>query len=161
MRYLLACLGLLLALFLSTARAVEVYFWGTDKSPPAGVTIDGHPCGGSVVILDVKRIPPDSIWLKADHMREVDASGKTLRTWRVPADHYPVGLEDDVVVLAFGSEPEFTLRISTSGAITKGPAPKATALQPHACPASVRKEYSCVVTLRKPVTFMVYAPICS
>jgi hypothetical protein len=160
MRYLRVWLGLIGLTLVGIAQAVEVYFWGTSESPPPGVVVDGHPCG-SVVILDVNQIPPDSAWLRADRVREVDASGNVLRAWRVPADHYPVGVEGDTLILAFGSYPDSTLWVATSGAVAKGPSPKQIALEHRACPASVGDGYACAVISQSPVKLLAYAPICS
>lgn len=68
------------------------------------LTRDAGPCG-EIIVLRTDVIPSKS-WLEAYTLRELNGSGTVVRRWRVPIDHYPVGLEEDSVVLAYSSEPD-------------------------------------------------------
>ena len=154
-------LGLLAACVatVATAEDVSVYFWGTKVEPPAGVELDGHPCG-SVVILNTAVVPPDSPWMKADRIREVDAAGKTYRSWRVPVDLTPVGIKGDTLVLAHGSEPIRFFTIDLHGRIRIPKEPPTNWLQTADCPSSFA-DFGCVVIRKEPARYLVYSLVCT
>jgi hypothetical protein len=92
-------------------ESVFVRFWPTKVKPPANVLVDDHPCGTALTIR-ATMVPRNVDWIEADVIHEIDGSGRILRTWRVPIDHYPVGVEGDNVLLALGSMPDSVLAVS-------------------------------------------------
>ena len=156
-----AALGVFAACIATAAIAddVSVYFWGTKVEPPAGVEVDGHPCG-SVVILNTSVVPPDSQWMHADRIREIDADGKTYRSWRVPADLYPVGIKGDTLVLAHGSEPIRFFSVDLRGRIRVPNESPSNWLESVSCPDSFAG-FDCVSIRKSPARYLVYSPVCT
>jgi hypothetical protein len=154
-------LGVVAACVASVAIAddVSVRFWGTNVEPPSGIELDGHPCG-TVVMLKTDVVPPDTPWMEADRVREVDAAGKIYRSWRVPVDQIPVGIEGDTLMLARGSEPTTFLTVDLQGRIRIPKEPPKRWLQPGGCPQSFA-DFGCVVIRREPVRYLVYPLVCT
>jgi hypothetical protein len=141
------------------ANPITVSFWATEVAPPAGVELDGHPCG-SVVRVKTSVVPADSPWMTADTIREIDAAGKTVRSWRVPVDLYPVGIKGDTVVLAHGSDPIRYFTVDQQGHIRIPKESPTNWLQPTNCPGSFAN-FGCVVIRKNPVRYLVYSLVCT
>ncbi len=123
------------------AAKSDVYYWTTDTPPPDRVTIAGHPCG-TVIELKADKVPSADIpWLKADVIREIDSSGKVLRSWRVPADQYALGVEGDDLVIAHGSAPMTVLRVTPLGKLVPSSAPSSGVPEGKECPAPFQNLY--------------------
>jgi hypothetical protein len=144
---------------IAMADAIEVAFWGTEVAPPAGVELDGHPCGW-VVLLETPVVPPDAPWMQADRVREIDAAGKIYRSWRVPMDLYPVGIEGDTLLLARGSDPIRFFAVDQQGHIRIPPNPHAEWLSTTSCPEQF-KDFACVVIQDQPARYLAYSTVCT
>jgi hypothetical protein len=142
----------------SAVYAEDVWFWGTKVQPPASVTRDAGPCGEIVGLKT--NVVPTKPWLMADTIRQLNSSGDVVRRWRVPIDHYPVGLDGDSVVLAYGSEPGSTLRVDTKGRIKRVPGAPKVYPKNASCP-SRKGSVSCVVVSEKPLVYLEYTPVCT
>jgi hypothetical protein len=119
-----------------------VYYWSTDVSPPAGVQVDGHPCGG-VVLLGLNKVPATDLpWLQADQIHKIDSTGQILRSWRVPADHYALKLDGEDLIIAHGSDPMRVLRLKPGGQLI--PETQRLAPTPQHCPGPFREDFSCI-----------------
>ena len=143
---------------LVSAEAVQVHFWPTNVPAPATVVVDAHPCG-SVLILQTDHVPQKP-WLQADTVSQLDASGAVVKRWRVPVDLYPVGLDGDKVVMAFGSEPDSTLRVGVDGTIEVAKGAPTTFPKHAACPR-LQANRACVVVSENPIIFLQYSPVCT
>ncbi len=141
-------------------NGVLVSFWPTDVKPPAYVQVDGHPCGHSLTIR-TNVVPTGLDWLEPDLIHELDESGNKLRTWRVPMDQYPVGLEGDWVLLGYGSEDTTMLMVSVDGRIKVSPTKRLPTLEGVECSAPMNKEYFCVVASDSPRRLLAYSPACT
>jgi len=156
----LAALLLLSALSASASDGVWVGFWTTDVKPPDGVQVLDHPCGTALWIkTDV--VPSNGPWLEADVMHEIDGSGKILRTWNVPIDHYPVGVDGDKVLLAYGSNPGTVLAVALNGRLSVIPAPPSRFLGRRECPAPFNEQFFCDVLVAEPLRMLAYLPVCT
>jgi len=94
-----------------------VSYWTTDVAPPAGVQVSGHPCG-KVIIIESDHIPAAADWLQTNLVHDIDAQGRIIRTWRVPIDHLPVGVDGDDLLLYYGPDPPQILRVSLDGSMS-------------------------------------------
>ncbi len=142
-----------------TPRYEWVYYWGTDVPAPSGVLVDGHPCGG-VVLLGTDVVPPQDLpWLKADTMHELNESGEILRSWRVPVDHYPLDLDGDNLVIAHGSSPMRVLRLTPRG--TLEPLPQLPVPESIECPGPLAGTFHCIRIPQKPTHLLAAHSICT
>lgn len=157
----LTALGVVATCIATVAMAddIKVYYWGTKIEPPAGVQRDGHPCG-SVVVVTASVVPPDAPWMNADRVREVDDAGKTYRSWRVPADLYPVAIDGDTLVLGHGSDPIRFFTVDLSGRIRIPNTAPTKWLESVSCPDSFA-QFSCVSVRRNPARYLVYTAVCT
>lgn len=145
--------------FADAPRYSWVYYWGTDVPPPKGVLVDGHPCGG-VVLLGTDSVPPHDLpWLKAEVMHELNESGEILRSWRVPVDHYPLDLDGDNLIIAHGSSPMHVLRLTPSG--TLEPSPVLPVPQGVECPGPLADTFDCIRLPHEPSHLLAAHPICT
>jgi hypothetical protein len=136
-----------------------VYYWATDVPPPKGVQIDGHPCG-SIVLLGTDSVPPrDLPWLRAETIHEIDQSGQILRTWRVPVDHYPLGLDGDALLIAHGSSPIHVLRLTPKGKLE--PSPELPLPESLECPGPLADAFFCTRIPGKPSHLLAAHLICT
>jgi hypothetical protein len=113
-------------------RGVELAYWATKQTPPSGVQISDHPCG-RVVMVRSDHVPARADWFESDVVHEIDRQGKILRSWRVPIDSYPVGVEGDELLMTYGAESQEMLRVSLDGAISVKHRPPQKFLEPHWC----------------------------
>ena len=142
------------------ATGIPVSFWPTDLTPPSGVEIDEHPCG-QVLTIRTNVVPRDKGWLEAELIREIDEFGKVLRSWRVPIDHYPVGVDGDMVLLAFGSKPQSVMTVDMDGRIEIRHSIPGRHLESRECPSPYDKDFYCSVISTDPVRMLVSSPVCT
>ncbi len=139
---------------------LNAYYWTTDTRPPPNAVVDGHPCGG-VVILDADVVPdPDIPWLKAGEIREIDAQGRVLRSWRTPVDYYALGLIENDLIAGFGSAPMRVLRITPDGHLSSAAEP-AAGPEAQKCPKPFEQFYSCIPTSTDPTKYLVSPDVCT
>ena len=106
-------------------------------------------------------VPADATWMNADEIREIDAAGTIHRSWRVPVDLYPIGIEGNTLLLARGSDhPIVFITIDQRGHIGTPPRPPKERVEASNCPYSF-KDFSCVVIRKDPIRYLVYSPVCT
>lgn len=150
----------LVGLAACASKGASISFWPTKITPPAYVEVSGHPCG-EILTIQSNVIPEGEAWLEPDVIHEIDGDGQILRTWRVPIDQYPVGLEGDSVVLAYGSEPTTVMKVSLAGRIKVVPSSRLPELEGVECPAPLNKDFFCVVVGANPRRLLTYSPVCT
>jgi len=126
------------SLFACTKQRVTVSFWATDRAAPGNVPVFDHPCGRSL-LLSVSAIPRDVDWLEYDRVFEINPEGRILRTWAVPIDQYPVGVDGQDLLLAYGSSPETALRVGLNGALSTSSLSQRVPLEQIECPDDFRE----------------------
>jgi hypothetical protein len=140
---------------------IYVSFWATKVAPPSGVEVsDEGPCGPTVTIK-TNVMPREADWFRADSILEIDETGKTIREWRIPIDYYPVGVEGDKVLLAYGSSPQSVLSVDLAGRLTKVEAPPKQFLKDMECPAPHKEHRYCAMVSTNPVRMIAAEPVCT
>lgn len=127
------------AVFAADSRGIEADF-------VAGPKIDAwqgpikrggdSACGGEVVTATVLRMP-DADYMAGDEIQELDAEGRVLRTWRVPYESTPLGIDGDWLIVALTrSKGAPTVSVNTHGRMRSAPTPPVLPDSAHAqCPA--------------------------
>ena len=108
-------------------------------------------CTGELVAASVDRMPePD--YMYGDDMHELDADGKVLRTWHVPLEAVPLGIDGDrLIVELTRQDDQPAIAVGLDGVIRRVERPPALPSSAHAhCPANSRlpqSDYQWCVTL--------------
>ena len=108
-------------------------------------------CTGELVAASVDRMP-DPEYMYGDDMQELDANGKVLRTWHVPLEAAPLGIDGErLIVELTRQEDQPAIAVGLDGLIrhVERPPPLSSSAHAH-CPPNSRlpaSAYQWCVTL--------------
>lgn len=80
-------------------------------------------CSGELVTVEVDRMP-DSAYMAGDEVHELDEKGQVLRTWAVPLEASPVGIDGPRLIVEIRrAEATTIISIDPEGRLKEVPAP--------------------------------------
>lgn len=83
-------------------NGIPFSYWvvrGVEPSALSNLNVQPHPCGRVAVVQAATIPPPGDKRVDSDMVYEVDKAGRTIRSWPVPVDHAPDGVDGDELLL--------------------------------------------------------------
>jgi hypothetical protein len=98
---------------------IPFWYWvarGAEPTALAGVHVRPHPCG-RVAVLQSPTILLKRTSIDSDVVFEVDKAGRTIRSWPVPVDQTPDGVDGDELLLPLftGGRKDLSIAVKPNG----------------------------------------------